>query len=281
MSTSVAGRVVIVLVEPLQPGNVGAAARAMRNFGLEELVLVAPPAYDPERARWMAPGCADLLARARIVATLDQALDGVSRLFGTTARHRRLGQTVIEPPELATRVIDDPERATAILFGREDSGLANDAIRRCEALVRIATAEHASLNLAQSVLLVAHHLYEEQRRRGRPSPGRTLAGTGPPTTTADAIPASDRDRLADLVAIDPAVEALIGLLGRVGYLRGTAPDKVRATANQALQQARLSVRHVEALRGMVARIGHALDDADGAPDRGDGDGGDREPDRDR
>lgn len=257
-ATDLADRVVVVLVQPLYPGNVGAAARAMRNFGLEQLVLVDPPSYDPERARWMAPGCADLLANARIVGTLDEALVGCHRAYGTTARHRKLGQRVVEPAEAATQILDDEGR-TALLFGREDFGLDNEGIARCEALVRIATPEHASLNLAQAVVIVSHHLYEEQRRRGVAATGRTLGGSRSAKSTFDARPRSSRDRRADLVEVEPAVEQLLAMLDRIGYLRGTAPEKVQVTARQALQQAGLSVRHVDALRGMVARIDWALD----------------------
>lgn len=255
------GKVVVVLVQPLHPGNVGASARAMRNFGLEDLVIVDPPAYDPERARWMAPGCADLLANARIAGSLDDALVGVHRVFGTTARHRRLGHPVIEPPEAAERVAADPDdRVTAILFGREDSGLSNAEVGRCEALVRIATPEHASLNLAQSVLLLAHHLFDARRRRGLPARGRTLGGSRRKgKTTAEARPHGAKERPADVADLEPAVASLVALLGRVGYLKSTSPEKVHATATQALQRASLSVRHVEALRGMVNRLDWALD----------------------
>jgi TrmH family RNA methyltransferase len=140
-------RTVIVLVEPQHPGNVGAAARAMKNMGLSRLVIVAPPAYDPEQARWMAPGCADLLAEMRIVGTLDEALEGVHVAVATTARHRKQGQPVFTPAELATRIADD-DRTFALLFGREDFGLSTEDVLRCDSLLRIPTPEHASLNLA-------------------------------------------------------------------------------------------------------------------------------------
>jgi TrmH family RNA methyltransferase len=256
--TPLVERVLVVLIEPLHPGNVGAAARAMRNFGLERLVLVDPLAYDPERARWMAPGCADLLARAKIVATLDEALDGVHHVIGTTARHRRLGHTVLEPGEAAAEICGR-ELTTALLFGREDHGLSNAALGRCGKLVRIATLEHASLNLAQAVLLLAHHLFEEERRRGLAAPGRMLGGNRRTRSTAQVGSRTGRDVVADVTAVDPAVADLLALLQRVGYLRGVSPEKVTVTARQALQQAELTVKQVEALRGMVGRVEWALD----------------------
>lgn len=155
-------RVVVVLVEPQQPGNVGAVARAMKNTGLSRLVIVDPPAYDPHRARWMAPGCDDVIANARIVATLDEALEGTHRAVATTARHRKRDQRVIEPRALADEILAD-DRVTALLFGREDYGLSVEHVARCEAIMRIPTPEHASLNLAQAVLLVGHAIFEASR----------------------------------------------------------------------------------------------------------------------
>ena len=272
-------RVVVVLVEPLHPGNVGSTARAMRNFGLQHLVIVNPPAYDPERARWMAPGCADLLARARIVGTLEEAMVGVHRVIGTTARHRRDGIPVLTPPAASTSILDD-ERVHAILFGREDHGLSGEAVRMCESLIRIPTTEHASLNLAQAVLIVAHTLFEETRRRGRRATGRTLAGSRNPRSTADAAKPSRRDRLADVAVIEPAAQEVVGLLKRVGYLRGAPASKVLLTARQALQRAHLPIRHVEALRGMVSRVHWALDHPNVDWERTRGQATTHEPDED-
>ncbi len=256
-----ADRVVIVLVQPLQPGNVGAAARAMKNFGLSKLVIVDPPGFDPERARWMAPGCDDVLAAARIVGTLDEALVGVHEVVGTTARHRKIGPPVVEPPDVGRRLFADDavDHTVAILFGREDFGLPNEAVLRCRSLVRIATPEHASLNLGQAVLLVAYELFQEARRHGVSARGRTLGGSKSARPTAAVAAPDARDRFAPVEVVEPAVDDLLQVLDRVGYLRGTPPDKVRLTARGALQAARVTVRHVEALRGMLAKVRWALE----------------------
>ena len=256
-------RVVFVLVEPQSPGNVGAAARAMKNMGLSRLVLVNPPSYDPEQARWMAPGAGDILAAARIVPTLDEALSGVHTAVATTARHRSLGHPIDTPAELAKRFFaSDSRPVLAVLFGREDHGLDSAAVGRCERLLRIPTPEHASLNLGQAVLLCAHALFNAALDRGMTAEGRTLAGRGEgKTTTAVQTPAA-RDQLADVGLIEPAVEDIVALLERVGYTRGVKPEKVRTTARQSLYASKLTVRTAAALRGMLRRIGWALDNPD-------------------
>jgi tRNA/rRNA methyltransferase len=148
-------------MEPQHSGNVGAVARAMKNMGLARLVIVNPPAYDPEQARWMAPGCREILAHARIVATLDEALDGVHWAVAATARHRKHDQPTHEPRALAQAILDRAVdgRTTGIIFGREDRGLTSAEVMRCASILWIPTPEHASLNLAQAVLVVSIALF--------------------------------------------------------------------------------------------------------------------------
>lgn len=236
----------------------------MKNFGLRRLILVDPPAWDPETARWMSPGCDDILREARVVKTLEEALDGVHVAVASTARHRKQGAPVHTPATLIPRIFQDGAagRTTAILFGREDFGLATSDVLHCESLLRIPTPEHASLNLGQAVLLVAWSLFQEAQERGASFQGRTLGGSRGTRSTTRVSRGSARDELADLPQIEPAVESIVGLLDRVGYTRGVQPDKVRLTARQALQRGHISIRHVEALRGMVARLEWALDHPD-------------------
>jgi len=259
LEATLAQRVVVVLVQPQYSGNIGSVARAMKNMGLARLVLVDPPAFDPEQARWMAPGAHDILANVRIVATLDEALVDCHRAIGATARHRKIRQAVLEPSELTTQVLDDPDgRCTALLFGREDHGLDSAAIERCEALLRIATLQHASLNLSQAVLVTAHALFEGARARGLQATGRMLAGRRSPHATEVIETGTKRDDVVELGELEPAVAALMQLLEDVGYTRNLPPEKVRSTTRQALQKLALSRRQNEALKGMIHRVQWAL-----------------------
>ncbi len=243
------GRVDIVLIEPQATSNIGAVVRAMRNFDLENLILVRPSAWEPETARWMAPGCDDLVDKIRVVAEIDDALQNVGAAYATTARHRRSGQPVFEPKQLAQEVQARPERV-AILFGREDSGLDNRTVERCRALVRIPTGAHASLNLSAAVLLVCSALFDE-RRNGQPAPGRSLAGSRPAKTTASVQRTDARDGPASLSDMEPLVVAWTQLLDTAGTTQRTDANKIAATTRRLLQRAQPSLRDVDALRGAL------------------------------
>jgi tRNA/rRNA methyltransferase len=264
-----AERLIVVLVEPQQSGNVGACARAMKNMGLHRLVVVAPPSLDMDRARWMGPGCDDVFASMQIVATLDDALAGVHRSVATTARHRKGNQPVLDPASFATSCWDDDvEATTALLFGREDFGLSRDDVDRCQAVLRIPTPEHASLNLAQAVLLVGNAWFEAGRARGGTATGRVVGGRRGTRTTEELQTPDPKDARADVNRLEGAVGALVDLLDRTGYTRGTPSEVVKRSARVALQSARLTVRDVEALRGMINHLGMGWKD----PFRPDGSG---------
>ncbi|MFT6819411.1 MAG: tRNA (cytidine32/uridine32-2'-O)-methyltransferase [Myxococcota bacterium] len=251
-------RVVVILVQPLYPGNVGATARAMLNNGLSNLIVVDPLAFDAERARWMAPGAHDILANARFVADLDTALDGVQYAVASTARHRKDGQSILSPRQVAEKVCTaGPDVTTAILFGREDHGLDTASVQRCESIVRIPTAEHASLNLSQAVLLIAHELFQAAREQGLSAPGRPIGGHHM-TRSTRALDRKSKRTPADLPMLEATVGDWVRLMENVGYTRSTPSDRVATTARALLQRMTPSVREAGALRGMVNRIEWAL-----------------------
>ncbi len=262
-----ADRLVVVLVQPQHAGNIGSAARALNNMGLHRLVVVDPPALDMMRVRWMAPGCEAIIEQMRIVATLDEALSGVQRAIATTARHRKGHQAVHDPASFASAWWDETEGVTAILFGREDFGLSRADSDRCHALLRIPTQEHASLNLSQAVLLVAHAWFEEGRRRGDLlATGRTLGGRRGTKRTSDLETRDPKDDQADIPYMEPLADEWANVLTRIGYARGTPPERVRQTVGGLLQRGNPTKREADNIRGMIKKITWALDNPDKLPD---------------
>ncbi|MFT6143023.1 MAG: tRNA (cytidine32/uridine32-2'-O)-methyltransferase [Myxococcota bacterium] len=230
----------------------------MLNNGLSNLIVVDPLAFDAERARWMAPGAHDILANARFVADLDTALDGVQYAVASTARHRKDGQSILSPRQVAEKVCTaGPDVTTAILFGREDHGLDTASVQRCESIVRIPTAEHASLNLSQAVLLIAHELFQAAREQGLSAPGRPIGGHHM-TRSTRALDRKSKRTPADLPMLEATVGDWVRLMENVGYTRSTPSDRVATTARALLQRMTPSVREAGALRGMVNRIEWAL-----------------------
>lgn len=151
----------IVLVDTTHPGNIGAAARAMKNMGLQDLALVRPVSFPHAEATARASGADDLLATARVMDTLDAAIAGCGLILATTARQRVQHFTVLDPRTAAARLVEAAgQRMGAVVFGAERIGLTNEDLSRCHALLRIpANPEYESLNLAMAVQIVCYELY--------------------------------------------------------------------------------------------------------------------------
>ncbi|WP_109478575.1 RNA methyltransferase [Paraburkholderia sp. C35] len=152
-----------VLVEPSHPGNVGAAARALKTMGFSRLVLVSPRVADvkndPE-AIAMASGADDVLASAHIVPTLADALSGVQWSVALTARSREYGPPQLPPRAAATQAREHAAHSDiALVFGNERTGLSNEDVERCSALAHIpANPAYSSLNLSQAIQVLAYEL---------------------------------------------------------------------------------------------------------------------------
>src|SRR5579862_376528 len=154
----------IVLVEPSHPGNIGAVARAMKNMALEDLVLVRPKQFPHSEATARASGADDILARARVVDSVAEALAGCGFVAATTSRDRDQNFRTADVRDVAGRIVSEATRApAAVLFGAERTGLTNEDLETAHVLMRIpASAAYASLNLAMAVQLVAYELFRAQ-----------------------------------------------------------------------------------------------------------------------
>ncbi|WP_428034353.1 tRNA (cytosine(32)/uridine(32)-2'-O)-methyltransferase TrmJ [Amphritea sp.] len=150
----------IVLVNTTHPGNIGGVARAMKNMGLSDLSLVKPKKFPHADALARASGADDILARAQVVETLDDALADCHLVVGTSARSRTIPWPLVNPRELAAIVTPLPQTTrVAIVFGREDRGLTNDELQRCHQHVHIPVNEQfSSLNLAAAVQVITYEL---------------------------------------------------------------------------------------------------------------------------
>ena len=148
----------IVLCRPSHPGNIGAAARAMKAMGLADLRLVAPEKFPAKEADWMATGGVDVLHAARIHATLEEAIKDCVAAFALSARPREWSPQVFDVRSGAARATE-MHGDVAFVFGNESAGLTNEEMFACQFLVHIpANPEFSSLNLAQAVQVVAYEL---------------------------------------------------------------------------------------------------------------------------
>lgn len=151
----------VVLVNTSHAGNIGGAARAMKNMGLSRLVLVDPEDFPSLNAVARASGATDILDSARVVATLEEALAGCSLVLGTSARDRRIPWPLLDPRECASVSVEQSAGGgeVALVFGREYAGLTNEELQRCQYHVHIPSdPQFSSLNLAAAVQVLTYEV---------------------------------------------------------------------------------------------------------------------------
>lgn len=170
----------IVLVATSHPGNIGAAARAMKNMGLGDLVLVAPRLFPHAEATARASGADDLLARARVVDTVAAAIADCGLVAATTARERDANTRVLDVRAAMPKLLAESSRGpVAILFGNERYGLSNEELAAAHLLLRIpANPDYASLNIAMAVQLVSYELYRARGAQVAAPPNPVPLATG-------------------------------------------------------------------------------------------------------
>ncbi len=231
----------MVLVEPSHPGNIGAAARAMKTMGLQRLRLVGGVDHLAEVAQERASGASDLLAAAMQHDDLDQALVGCQWVVGASARLRRLPWPALDPREAARRLVTLPlGSAGALVFGRERSGLTNAELERCNALLHIPTdPEFGSLNLAAAVQVCAYEV-------------RMALLQG-------AVPVMVRDQLASAEALAALHEHLYRVLIRSEFLHPERPGRVMRRLRRLLVRAAPERTEVDILRGILSAVEDSME----------------------
>lgn len=261
----------IVLVGTTHPGNIGATARAMKTMGLQQLHLVAPARYPSAEATAMASGADDLLARAPVHDHLAQALEGCTLVVGTTARERSIPWPVLEPESCAERALAAAGTgAAALVFGRERSGLTNEELELCQAVLSIPTSEHyRSLNLAQAVQVVSYELRRTALR---------LAASGEPAAEAAAPEREWEAPPATAEELDRLHAHLRQVMTEVGYYDPEKPRRLMRRLRRLIHRAALDRSELNILRGFLAAVQARLGTAPAAEPGAAGEGG---PPRDR
>ena len=150
-----------ILVGTTHPGNIGAAARAMKNMGIKQLGLVAPKQFPDEKAFYRAKAATDILENAQVHETLVEAVSGFQLVIGTSARNRKIPWPIMSPREAAQEILSNHKGANkiAVVFGREDRGLTNEELGLCNLHVHIPSSdEYSSLNLSQAIQIIAYEI---------------------------------------------------------------------------------------------------------------------------
>ena len=227
-----------VLVRTSHAGNVGAAARAMKVMGFDDLVLVAPrdaAVARGDEARAFASGALDVLEGARVTDTLAEALDGITWACATAMTPRDFGPPTFAPRAHFATLAGQGHRV-AFVFGPERTGLDNDDVYRCHACLSIPTAPgYGSLNLAQAVQLLAYDWRQ------------ALGGF-------EVVPRTAPVRRADAAAVQGALAHWEEVLVAIGFLDPAAPKKLRPRLNQLLNRAELTDEEVHILRGIARAV---------------------------
>ncbi len=244
-ATAVLDRIRVVLSHPSHPGNIGAAARAMKTMGLSRLVLVNPKAFPDAQADAMAAGATDVLVQAEVVGSLTEALSGTVLAMAMTARRRELAVPAVWARDGATELVAMVATGdVALVFGNETSGLSNDELAMCRRWAMIpVNAEFSSLNLAAAVQVMCYEL-----RLAALDPGRPPAISG-----------------AGELATHDEVEGLIAHIERAAlsseFLDPASPKRLISRLRRMFSRAVPEKKEVDILRGLFA----ALEKAASAP----------------
>jgi tRNA/rRNA methyltransferase len=228
-------RVRIVLVQTSHPGNIGAAARAMKTMGLSQLVLANPKSFPHPDAEALAAGGLDVLQHATVFESLDEALKGTTLVVASTARSRDLPHETVDCREACGRLMAQAQGGdVALVFGPERTGLTVEEVSRCQLIATIgADPSYPSLNLAQAVQVFAYEL-------------RMQAELGPPSA-AETYPATYEQLESFYAQLEEALRDL-------RFLDDKHPGRMMRRLRRLFARARLEQEEVNILRGVLRAI---------------------------
>ena len=230
----------IVLVNTTDPGNIGAAARAMKTMGLKNLYLVAPKAFPHLSASVRASHAIDILAEARVVDNLTEALQDCSLVFGTSTRVRELNWVTLTARAAAEKIITRPLQDVALVFGRERCRLTNEELQHCHFQIIIpANPDYSSLNLAAAVQIVCYELRMAFLAQQKMITEKSLI-------------------LANVKQQEYFYQHLYTLLNKIEFLKPSRSQQVMDRLRRLFSRAELDVTEVNILRGILSAIDKKL-----------------------
>ena len=244
-------RIRIVLIETSHPGNIGAAARAMKNMGLTALYLVNPLQFPHEKAVWRSASAVDVVENATVVATLDEALTDCQLIVGTSARDRRIPWPMLEPKSCGELAVAEHAQGheVAIIFGREDRGLKNEELQRCHYHVNITTGPaYSSRNLAMAVQVLSYEILQAK-----------LAKDAAPQQSAPKAGVAGQDESWDMdfaqsQAVELMMEHLEQTLIEVDFHDPENPRQLMTRLRRMFNRIRMDKMEVNILRGFLTAV---------------------------
>jgi tRNA (cytidine32/uridine32-2'-O)-methyltransferase len=235
----------IILVNTTHPGNIGAVARAMKNMGLSQLYLVKPKKYPDEEAVFRSGHAADLLDKAIVTETLDEALGDSGLIIGTSARERKIPWPLLNPREAAAKAVaESAQHTVSIVFGREDRGLTNEELQKCHLHLTIPTNdEYSSLNIAAAVQVVVYELRMLAVGDGLPSMKETVSDM----REWDMPPANSQ-------AMEMFYEHLEKVLVDIEFHDPQTPRQTMTRLRRMFNRLRLDEMELQMLRGILKAV---------------------------
>ncbi len=232
--------VIVVLYEPQDDINIGTVVRACGNYGVRNIRLVRPATADPARVLISAPNAPEAVAALERYETLDEALRDCVRVFGATSRARKAARVVMDPTQVASATLS-PSGNIALLFGREDHGLPNEALDRCDVEVMIPTApDYRSLNLGQAVLIHLWEIFRARELGHDPMPVTELV-----RTEFEAVERAQLERL---------FETAETAIARTGFFKYGDGEHVMRSVRSVFNRAQLDRREVAIWFGVFKEI---------------------------
>ena len=243
----------IVLVETSHPGNIGAAARAMKNIGITRLVLINPKEFPSNEARYRSASAVDVIEEAVVVPDVQTAIADCSLVIGTSARDRRIPWPMLDPKGCGVQVNQhlsgEGAGEAAILFGREDRGLKNEELQQCQYHVNIPTGEaYSSLNLAMAVQVICYEVLQAQLGE---------------------FPAPERDwdmEFAKSSEVEHFMGHLEETLVQVGFHDPENPRQLMTRLRRLFSRIRPDQMEINILRGFLSAVNKKVPDSNPSKD---------------